>query len=277
MRHLLKNGLPVNIHNRHRALATGRYCLGAYKRAQTTFAAPKPVVLPPPQSVNIQIRDAAYVDAEDIGRINVEAWQATYRGIMPDPVLKLVTQDRFELRWEDLLIEDPEPGSFTLIAEDQEEGPVGFVRGGLGESKNQPKHADDLEWEIFAINVAPRFQRFSIGRELMLEAFARILLYGGNSCYSWVLKDNSRARFFFKNLDAMLVDQGLEKLGRAKLPKQAYGWYDLTELSITDEIAERLPYWDGEDSEETELLAMVPYEEGALEEPKTQNALIAAE
>lgn len=274
MRHLLKEGLPVALHNKNRGLATGRYCQNAYKYAQKTFAAPRPVILPPPASVSLRIREAAYVDAEDVGNINVEAWQSTYRGIMPDAVLKLVTKDRFELRWEDLLI-DPAPDCFTLIAEDADAGPVGFIRGGPCDGQNKPKAVTGFDWEIFAINVLPRFQRFGVGRELMLEAMVRILMAGGSSCYAWVLKDNSRARFFFKHLEAEFIGKGLEKLGKAKLHKQAYGWEDLTELNLTDELVARMPLFD--DEEDGDFYPVMELEGPESYQETGESRLLAAE
>ena len=45
------------------------------------------------------IREATASDASGIARVHVDAWRATYRGIVPDAHLDAMSHVRSELRW----------------------------------------------------------------------------------------------------------------------------------------------------------------------------------
>ncbi len=51
----------------------------------------------------ITVRRAAPVDAAAIALVHVRAWQAAYRGLMPDDVLERLSVDERALRWRDIL------------------------------------------------------------------------------------------------------------------------------------------------------------------------------
>lgn len=194
--------------------------LSAYTRIQATTGYKEP--LPPrPRRLDPEVRLAQYFDAEAAAKINVDAWHATYRGIMPEMVLKLVTARRFEERWEDLLLKNSEEGNLTLIAEDAERGPVGFLRAGPYQGSLPYSH------EVMAINVKPGCQRLGVGRRLLRTAFATLFDQGVDRCFLWVLAANQRARFFFKTLGGEQVATGKERLGPSMLPKVAYAWDNL--------------------------------------------------
>lgn len=192
----------------------------AYATAQKRLAAKRPPAQPKPEMVAIQVRLAKYTDAARIAAVNVETWHDAYRGIMPEAVLATVTQDRFEPRWEEILMETPGP-LFTLVADDPENGVVGFMRAGPAADGSPRAH------EVFAINVLPRFQRRGVGGELLESGFARLARHGARDAFLWVLGPNAKARFFFKTMGGLPAGTGKEKLGRETLPKVAYAWDEL--------------------------------------------------
>ena len=63
------------------------------------------------------ISPAEVKDAEGIVHVHVTAWQHTYRGLMPDSVLKTLSVERKARYWKETLREDANLYPPTLVAE----------------------------------------------------------------------------------------------------------------------------------------------------------------
>jgi hypothetical protein len=73
----------------------------------------------------IKIRRAAPADAQAIGRVHVETWQATYVGLLPDAMLVRMSEARQAVWWT-RSIADPREARGIFVADDEEMGVVGF-------------------------------------------------------------------------------------------------------------------------------------------------------
>ena len=92
------------------------------------------------------LREALPDDAANIGEISVLAWQAAYRGIMPNDYLDCLSSEERAGRWVDTLREPP-PRTRVLIAEEDGRA-LGFAAVG-------PCREDEARGGLYAINLRP--------------------------------------------------------------------------------------------------------------------------
>ena len=186
-----------------------------------------------PRRIKIKIDVARFRNAGPVARVHVDAWRLAYRAIMPEKILRSLTYQRFEQKWEELIAAAEDTGIFTLIAIEEEDGIVGFVRAGPSDEQGANGEPPVRAYEIFSLNVTPKYQRRGIGERLFKEAAARIRAEGGDALFLWVLSENKPARWMFKKRGGLLEGRGVDKLGPARLPKVAYAWDDLDRLIDT--------------------------------------------
>ncbi len=72
--------------------------------------------------LNLLIRVAVLDDSDDIAVVNVEAWRAAYRGLMPQHVLDGFSVSRRADGWREIL---QVPDGQTLVAIDSDEALLG--------------------------------------------------------------------------------------------------------------------------------------------------------
>src|SRR5690242_10386589 len=108
--------------------------------------------------MNIQIRPARVEDAAGIGRVHVDSWRTSYKGIVPAEVLNNLSYERREEMWRNSL-SNPERKNYDYVAVDEQERIVGFVTGG-------PLRDGDpsYESELHAIYLLKEVQGQGIGR-----------------------------------------------------------------------------------------------------------------
>lgn len=136
----------------------------------------------------IGVRRATLADAPAIGAIHVRAWQATYRGQMPDNYLDgLRPEDRARV-WKRVLVH-PEPGTAVLVAE-RDGAVVGFAATG-------PSRNAHGAGELYAINVDPAHVGQGIGRSLLERVVDYLTELGYAEAVLWVLPTNDNARRFY--------------------------------------------------------------------------------
>jgi GNAT superfamily N-acetyltransferase len=135
------------------------------------------------------IRSATLTDAAHIARVQVESWQSSYRGILPDHLLDTMdTQRRAGQRREILSDAD----ALNLVAYDTTFGDiVGFCNAG----KSRREGAD--VGELYEIYLVERAKRFGLGRELFDATVAWCRARDMRKLIIWVLDDNHHARRFY--------------------------------------------------------------------------------
>jgi GNAT superfamily N-acetyltransferase len=137
----------------------------------------------------VTVRPATLPDAPAMGRVHVRAWQAAYRGHMPDDYLDGLRAEDRAAGWERALGRERERGAI-LVAE-QAGQVTGFAN--LGPAQD-PAGAG----ELYAINVDPAHWGTGAGRALLQAAQAELARLGYAETVLWVLPANARARRFYE-------------------------------------------------------------------------------
>jgi GNAT superfamily N-acetyltransferase len=135
------------------------------------------------------IRLATVADAPAVGFVHVRAWQAAYRGQMPDAYLDaLRVEDRAE-GWTRSLARAVD-ASPVLVAE-RDGTVVGFAVLG-------PATDPAGSGELYAINVDPDHWGTGAGPALLEAVHATLARLGYADAVLWVLPGNGRARRFYE-------------------------------------------------------------------------------
>jgi len=137
----------------------------------------------------VRVRRATVADAPAMGRLHVRAWQAAYRGHMPDDYLDGLRASERAAGWERALGRD-RPRSAVLVAELDGEV-VGFAALGPAED---PEGAG----ELYAINVDPDHWGTGAGPTLLEAVQGELARLGFAETVLWVLPANARARHFYE-------------------------------------------------------------------------------
>lgn len=177
------------------------------------------------------IRRARASDAPAIATVHVAAWHETYRGQIPESMLRaLSVHDRTE-RWRRILtMPDPAMETAAFVALCDGRTVVGF--GSCGRQRTPAHLADGLEGEISALYVLQAHHRRGLGRQLMAEMARDLTARGLRGAGLWVLRDNLPARRFYETLGARVVGQRIESRAPGHdLHEVAYGWHDLRILA----------------------------------------------
>lgn len=141
------------------------------------------------------IRPAQLDDAEPLARVHIQAWQETYRGIMPDAMLDGQSVEERAASWRQRIPHFAKNKQALAVAIDDDGVLIGFA--GCGPPRLQEIGTDG---EIYAINIVNRGKRNRIGTRLML-AMARQLEQDGFAATGlWVLEQNHPARAFYAAL-----------------------------------------------------------------------------
>jgi ribosomal protein S18 acetylase RimI-like enzyme len=135
------------------------------------------------------VRRAQPGDADALGRVHVRAWQAAYRGQMPDAYLDGLRAEERAAGWRRGLGRDRDRDPILLA--ERAGRVVGFAAVGPAE---EPAGAG----ELYAINVDPDHWGTGAGRALLAGAQAELARLGYAEAVLWVLPGNDRARRFYE-------------------------------------------------------------------------------
>lgn len=138
--------------------------------------------------VNLRIADIN--DAEQIAKIHVLSWQATYRGYIPDSVLDNLSLESRQKQWTELI-----NNGVSVLVIVKNSLIVGFASICAARDENSDKQTCG---EISAIYLAPHVWHQGLGRKLCLAAFNELQKTGFQEVIVWVLKENLQARKFYE-------------------------------------------------------------------------------
>ena len=140
--------------------------------------------------MDVTIRPMAVEDTPRVGEIHVSAWQAAYRGAMPDGFLDgLRAEDRAEL-WR-RGVDEGWPGQRDVVEVD---GRVaGFAAYGPANDSGDARLG-----QLYAINFDPEYWRQGLGRRLIRHVTSELARLGFARAVLWVEATNDRARFFYE-------------------------------------------------------------------------------
>jgi GNAT superfamily N-acetyltransferase len=137
----------------------------------------------------VTVRYATVGDAPALGRVHVRAWQAAYRGQMPDDYLDGLRPEERAAGWDRGLRRDRARDP-VLVAE--RDGRV------VGFAVVRPAEDPEGAGELSAINVDPDHWGTGAGRELLAAAHEALSRLGYVEAELWVLPGNHRARRFYE-------------------------------------------------------------------------------
>ncbi|MDR6867149.1 GNAT superfamily N-acetyltransferase [Microbacterium resistens] len=153
------------------------------------------------------VRPADPADAHGIAVVHVRAWQAAYRGLMPQEVLDRLSIPQREAGWERILSGTGTgtgagtragragargPASRTIVAEADGEV-VGWAS--FGEPRDDGSDGGEL-WGLYA---HPAVWSRGVGHALITAVEQELREDGHRSAYLWVLDGNVRAAAFYES------------------------------------------------------------------------------
>ena len=147
------------------------------------------------------IRRAVIGDAPALADVHVRAWQAAYRGMMPDAVLDgldVADRERHWAAWlsgpHNVLVVEDDAGAVAGFAATGaargDDGYTGLDRAGDGSPTDVG--------ELYAINLAPEHWGRGLGRDLLAAATEQLRAGGFSQSILWVVDANQRARRFYE-------------------------------------------------------------------------------
>ncbi|WP_339838095.1 GNAT family N-acetyltransferase [Paenibacillus sp. FSL R7-0272] len=168
----------------------------------------------------MHIRLAREGDARGIAYVHTESWKTTYRGIVPDHVLHLLTTESRLVQWEQQL-RASENDQILIVAEDEEGEIVGFACGGKEREGKLP-----YDGELYAIYLLQSHQNSGIGRQLVKQVVQHLQTCKIDNMMIWALEQNPACRFYEKMGGIPVHTQSI-RIGDEDLEEVAYGWPDL--------------------------------------------------
>jgi GNAT superfamily N-acetyltransferase len=180
--------------------------------------------------VAIAIRRASAADAPAIGRVRVDCWRQTYRGVIPDAYLDAMDVEQSAALWQRVL-ETNAHGVDVFVAE-HDRAIVGFAA-----ANRLPDRRHDMNAELTAIYLQREFQRAGIGRRLVAAVARAQRDDGADGLIVWVIAANKAARAFYEQLGAtLLVLQPFEWDG-VEVVEAGYAFPDIDQLLLAAETA----------------------------------------
>lgn len=171
------------------------------------------------------IRTATTRDVEAIARIHVDAWHATYAGIIPDAYLVSMDMGRQRRMWQQTVQAAGQAGGaghqvfVTALASDEV---VGFTSCGPARRDMLPRRAP-YDGEVYTLYVALDHQGHGHGKRLLETCFGALRDQDKSEAIVWVLAANP-ARFFYEAQGGRKVAERIERFAGAELEELGFGW-----------------------------------------------------
>ncbi len=166
------------------------------------------------------IRAAQVEDAPGIGRVHVDSWRTTYKGIVSDEVLAKLSYTQREQNARQRL-SHPVARIYTCVAEDEQGQIVGFIVGGINRDTSSVYKS-----ELYAIYTLQVVQGHGAGKRLTKALVERLVEDELYSMLVWVLADNP-SRGFYEALGGHYVSTKPIEIGGVMLDEVSYGWDDI--------------------------------------------------
>jgi GNAT superfamily N-acetyltransferase len=138
----------------------------------------------------VRVRDAEPADAAAIARVHVRAWQAAYRGLMPEDFLDALRPEDRESRY---TLGSSDPAAPRTILAVRENAVIGFATIGPSRDEDVPGAG-----ELYALYIDPLHWRGGVGRTLLIESRDRLQRAGHQHALLWVLAGNETAARFYR-------------------------------------------------------------------------------
>lgn len=175
----------------------------------------------------VTVRQAHTGDSAEVGRVHVESWRSSYRGILPQELLDGLSAERRAEYWHGRMEEDLGSGSAqrVFVAQLDGNGIIGFAAAG---PEREPDSGYD--GELYAIYLLEEYERRGIGRRLLSAVSEWLAALGYRSFRVWVLAQNP-ARAFYESLDGRPAGSKQIEIGGTSYEEVGYGWSNLPRLT----------------------------------------------
>lgn len=138
----------------------------------------------------MNLRPAVPGDAMAVARVHVRAWQAGYRGLMPEEYLAGLRPEERAARYDFAATDPARPKTLVVIEADTV----------LGFATISPARDEDVlgQGELCALYVEPDCWGRGIGQSLAAAARGDLYRLGFRSAVLWVVAGNARAERFYR-------------------------------------------------------------------------------
>jgi ribosomal protein S18 acetylase RimI-like enzyme len=166
------------------------------------------------------IRRATPADIETIARVHVQAWEETYRGMVPDAAFEDHSLDVRLTQWRAIV------GNVAILVRVAEisEGICGFASGG----KARP--GLPAEAEIYSLYVLDAVKRRGIGSALMLHLRDALAAASFRTLGLWTLANNTRARRFYEAMGGRAGETRIDRRSNLAYEDISYIWDDISRM-----------------------------------------------
>ncbi|MFJ8099634.1 GNAT family N-acetyltransferase [Lysinibacillus sp. NPDC096212] len=166
----------------------------------------------------MKIRKANIKDAQGIGKVHVDSWRTTYKGILPDDFLNNLSYEQRTELWKRNI---SDATNYVLVAENEQGEIIGFATGGTRKTNSVPNATD-----LTSIYLLEEYQGMGIGKQLLKEVFAYFKQKGYEKVFVEVLAEN-KTRDFYEYYGAQYVNNVEIKIGGKIVEELIYVWNDI--------------------------------------------------
>lgn len=166
-----------------------------------------------PLKSTIKITQATPSDAAAITRVNILAWQQSYRGIVADEYLDSISYENL-LSFRKKMLTTSDEKSIHLVATFNDEV-IGYSDAGIC---RDPTHFG----EIYTLYLLEQYKHHGIG-SLLFEQVHRHLVKNSLIPYiAWTLKDNKIACRFYEKWGGEIFQEKMITIGGREYPGLGY-------------------------------------------------------
>jgi GNAT superfamily N-acetyltransferase len=170
------------------------------------------------QWANISFREATVSDCPAVAKVHVQSWKGSFAGIVPQTFLDKMSVEKRTLAFEAGFSAD----SYKMyVAEVAGRGVVGFAD--FGEPR---EFIGGHEGELYAIYLAPEFQRKGIGERLFHLGVDYFIGSGKDSMYLLAL-EVSPYRLFYEKMGGRVIGNKQAEIEGIIYDELVYGWNSL--------------------------------------------------
>lgn len=167
------------------------------------------------------IRPAVPADVDAIARVHVQAWEESYRGLVPDAAFDDYSVEKRATQWRGTL-----GNSDVLVGVAERDGTIcGFGSAG------RPRTGLSTVGEIYSFYLIDAVKRRGVGRMLFTHLRDGLAVRGFASLGLWVLSNNVPARRFYETMGGRVGESRIDRRGELVFEDVAYIWDDIAHLS----------------------------------------------
>jgi ribosomal protein S18 acetylase RimI-like enzyme len=171
---------------------------------------------PAERDASVAIRAAVVGDGDALGAIAGRSWEATYRGIVPDPVLEEWIAGAAASWTQALVAVAPDSASRAWVAT-RNGHPIGYAT--TSPARDRWALPPSGAGELTNLYLDPDAIGTGVGRALYRHAIRDLGDRGFEPFVVWAFRDNARARAFYERMGLVVdVDDATWDLGGVACP-----------------------------------------------------------